>query len=225
VNVNYLFTALIGAILLWLFVVRRLKAKPWLEKGVISDDDLVAIPPQRVGLWVFLGVVTSLFLLFIVMYVERSGLADWRPLADPQLLWLNTALLVVGSAALQLARNAAGAQRLTTLRANLTAGAVFTAAFLYGQLQAWKQVTAAGHFMVTNPADAFFYLLTGLHGLHLLGGLFVLAKTTLSAWLYRPDADNIEQGARLRISVQLCSVYWHYLLLLWLVLFYMLSST
>ena len=223
-NVNYLFTALIAAILLWFFLVRRLKAKPWVEKGIISDDDLVAIPPQRVGLWAFLGVVTSLFLLFIIIYNERSGFADWRPLADPQLLWLNTALLIVGSVALQLARNAAGAGRLHALRANLTAGAVFTVAFLVGQIQAWKQVTAAGHFMATNPADAFFYLLTGLHGLHLLGGLFVLAKTTLRAW-QRPDPEDVEQAAGLRLSVQLCSVYWHYLLLLWLVLFYMLSST
>jgi len=224
VNVNYLFTALIAAILLWFFLVRRLKAKPWLEKGVISDDDLVAIPPQRVGLWAFLGVVTSLFLLFIIMYVERSSFSDWRPLADPQLLWLNTALLIVGSAALQLARNAAGAGRLNAVRANLTAGAVFTVAFLAGQIQAWQQVTATGHFMATNPADAFFYLLTGLHGLHLLGGLFVLAKTTLRAW-QRPDPEDVEQAAGLRLSVQLCSFYWHYLLLLWLVLFYMLSST
>jgi cytochrome c oxidase subunit 3 len=224
VNVNYLFTALLGAILLWLFLVRKLRSKPWLEKGVISDDDLVAIPPQRVGLWVFLGVVTSLFLLFIVMYVERAEYADWRPLADPQLLWLNTALLVVGSIALQLARNAAGAGRLNALRANLTAGAVFTVAFLIGQLQAWQEVTAAGHFMATNPADAFFYILTGLHGIHLLGGLLVLARTTLHAW-QGPDPEDVEQAARLRVSVQLCSVYWHYLLLLWLVLFYMLSST
>jgi cytochrome c oxidase subunit 3 len=224
VNVNYLFTALIAAILLWFFLVRRLNAKPWLEKGVISDDDLVAIPPQRVGLWAFLAVVTSLFMLFIIMYVERAELSDWRPLADPQLLWLNTALLIIGSVALQLARNAAGSGHLNALRANLTAGAVFTVAFLVGQIQAWKQVTAAGHFMATNPADAFFYLLTGLHGLHLLGGLFVLAKTTLRAW-QRPDPEDVEQAAGLRLSVQLCSVYWHYLLLLWLVLFYMLSST
>ena len=223
-NVNVLFTALLGAILIWLFLVRRLKAKPWLEKGVISDDDLVALPPQRIGLFVFLGVVTSLFLLFIIMYVERAEYADWRPLADPQLLWLNTALLIIGSIALQLARNAAGSGRLNALRANLTAGGVFTVAFLAGQVQAWQQATSAGHFMATNPADAFFYLLTGLHGLHLLGGLFVLAKTTYNTWIGL-DPEDIEQAARLRVSVQLCSVYWHYLLLLWLVLFYMLSST
>jgi cytochrome c oxidase subunit 3 len=224
VNITYLFTALLGALLIWFFLARKLSAKSWLVKGVISEDGFAAVPPQRVGLWLFLGVVTSLFLLFIIIYMERSTFPDWRPLADPRLLWLNTASLVVGSVALQLARGAAASGRLGALRANLAAGAVFTVAFLAGQVRAWQEATAAGHFMATNPADAFFYLLTGLHGLHLLGGLFVLAKTTLKAW-HEPDPDDVGQAARLRVSVQLCSVYWHYLLLLWLVLFYMLSST
>lgn len=223
-NVNYLFTALLGAILLWLFVVRRLRTKSWISKGVLSEDSLSSIPPQRVGLWVFLGVVTSLFMLFIVMYVERSGLDDWRPLADPRLLWFNTALLVVGSVALQRARNAAAHASLPGVRVNLLAAAVFTTGFLVGQSYAWQMLTSSGHFLATNPADAFFYLLTGLHALHLIGGLFVLARTTLTAW-QRPDPEDVEKAAALRVSVQLCSVYWHYLLLLWLVLFYMLSST
>ena len=78
--------------------------------------------------------------------------------------------------------------------------------------------------MATNPADAFFFILTGLHGLHLLGGLVVWGKTTLLAW-YEAEPANVADAARLKLSVHLCSVYWHYLLLLWLVLFYMLSST
>lgn len=223
-DVNLLFTALIGAILIWFLLVRRLRTKSWIAKGVISEDGFAAMPPQRVGLWVFLGVVTSLFLLFIVIYNERARFPDWRPLTDPRLLWFNTALLIVGSISLQLARNAAGQGKLAALRVNLTAAGIFTVGFLTGQIYAWRQVTEAGHFLATNPADAFFFLLTGLHGLHLLGGLFVLTKATLHAW-QTPDPDNIEQAAGLRVSVQLCSVYWHYLLLLWLVLFYMLSST
>jgi len=223
-KVNYLFIALIGAVLLWFVLVRRLRTKSWLVKGVISEDGFSAVPAQRVGLFVFLGVVTSLFMLFIIMYVERAGMGDWRPLADPRLLWLNTALLVVGSVALQRARNAAAHASLLGIRINLLAAGVFTTGFLVGQSYAWQMLTSSGHFLATNPADAFFYLLTGLHALHLLGGLFVLAKTTMNAW--QPlDPEDVEKAAALRVSVQLCSVYWHYLLLLWLVLFYMLSST
>jgi len=224
VNINYLFTALLAAILVWFVLARKLRTKSWIVKGVISEDGFAAVPPQRIGLWLFLGVVTSLFLLFIIIYAERSSFPDWRPLADPRLLWFNTALLVVGSVALQRARNASAAGSLIGIRVNLAAAGIFTIGFLVGQVYAWRMLTTTGHFMVTNPADAFFYLLTGLHGLHLLGGLFVWAKTTMNAW-QQPDPEDVEKAAGLSLSVELCSVYWHYLLLLWLVLFYMLSST
>jgi len=224
VNVTLLFTALVGAILVLLLLVRQLRTKSWLEKGIITEDSFSTLAPKRVGLFVFLGVVTSLFLLFMIIYNERAEFPDWRPIADSRLLWFNTALLVIGSAALQLARNAAGHGRLSGIRINLTAAGVFTIAFLVGQIYAWNQLTAAGHFMATNPADAFFYLLTGLHGVHLLGGLFVWAKATTNAW-QKPDPEDVSQAAGLHLSVQLCSVYWHYLLLLWLVLFYMFTST
>lgn len=223
-NVTLLFTALVGAILVLLLLVRQLRTKSWLEKGVITEDSFSTLAPKRVGLFVFLGVVTSLFLLFMIIYNERAEFPDWRPIADSRLLWFNTALLVIGSAALQLARNAAGHGRLFGIRINLTAAGVFTIAFLVGQIYAWNQLTAAGHFMATNPADAFFYLLTGLHGVHLLGGLFVWAKATTNAW-QTPNPEDVSQVAGLHLSVQLCSVYWHYLLLLWLVLFYMFTST
>ena len=119
-NVNLLFTALLGALLLWFFLARKLSTKSWIVKGVVSEDGFAALPPQRVGLWVFLGVVTSLFLLFIVIYAERSTFPDWRPLTDPRLLWFNTALLVAGSVTLQLARNAAAKNRSGPMRTNLT---------------------------------------------------------------------------------------------------------
>jgi cytochrome c oxidase subunit 3 len=224
VNVTFLFTALIGAILLWFALAWKLRTKSWIAKGVISEDGFSAMPAHRVGLWIFLAVVTSLFSLFLIIYNERSTFPDWRPLPDPQLLWFNTALLVLGSIALQLARGAAKRDQLAAIRVNLTAAGVFTIAFLAGQVLAWRQLTDSGYFLSTNPADSFFYLLTGLHGLHLLGGLFVWAKTTMNAWR-KPDPEDMSEAAGLRLSVQLCSVYWHYLLLLWLVLFYMLSSS
>ena len=124
-NVTLLFTALIGAILVLLLLVRQLRTKSWLEKGVIAEDSFPTLAPKRVGLFVFLAVVTSLFLLFMIIYNERAEFPDWRPIADSRLLWFNTALLVIGSVALQLARNAATHRRLTGIRINLTAAGMF----------------------------------------------------------------------------------------------------
>jgi len=88
--------------------------------------------------------------------------------------------------------------------------------FLVGQLFAWQQLNAAGYYLAANPANAFFYLLTGAHGLHLLGGLVALALTADKVW----RGFEVNQ---VRLSVQLCAVYWHFLLALWLVLFTLLT--
>ena len=92
-------------------------------------------------------------------------------------------------------------------------------AFLAGQLVAWRQLSASGHFMANSPAIAFFYLLTAVHGLHLLGGLFVWGKTVVR--MAQPGVELLDVA----LSVELCTVYWHYLLLVWLVLFALLLST
>jgi len=225
VNITVLFIALGGAIVVWFFIMRRLRTKPWIEKGLIElHDGAAGIAAERVGLWLFLAVVTSLFSLFAIMYAERSGYPDWRPVPDPQLLWINTIFLVLGSVAFQRARGAANRESLAGVKVNLTAGGVFTIVFLVGQLIAWNQLTNDGYFLATNPANTFFYLITGLHGLHLLGGLWVWARTTNSVWQGLQSLD-VTEVAGLRLSIQLCSVYWHFLLILWLMLFYLLTTT
>ena len=82
----------------------------------------------------------------------------------------------------------------------------------------WQQLSASGYFLTSNPANAYFYLITALHGVHLLGGLWVWARATGRVW------RGTELGEA-RLSVELCTVYWHYLLLVWLVLFTLLLTT
>lgn len=204
--------------------MRRLRTKPWIEKGPIdARDGAIGVPAKRVGLWVFLAVVTSFFALFMVMYTGRSGSADWRPVPVPQLLWLNTIFLLLSSVALQRARSAANRDNFTGVKVNLAVGGIFTIVFVLGQLFAWKQLNSSGYFLAANPANTFFYLLTGLHGLHLIGGLWVWARMINRTW-NKLGSLNVTQSAGIRLSIQLCSVYWHFLFILWLILFYLLSS-
>jgi cytochrome c oxidase subunit III len=220
------FAALLAGVVVWGLLARRLTAKPW-ERSAVPEEleagSTAGLPNAKIGLWAFLGVITSLFGLFISAYWMRMGhahgdLGDWNPLAVPRQLWVNTALLILSSAAMQWARSGANHARADRVRAGLIAGGLFAWAFLAGQLLAWRQLNASG-FMVNNPAVAFFYLLTGVHGLHLLGGLFVWGKTVVK--MTRPGVELVD----LRLSVELCTVYWHYLLLVWLVLFAVLLST
>ena len=79
--------------------------------------------------------------------------------------------------------------------------------FLGGQLVAWRELAASGYLVAGNPADSFFYLLTGLHGLHVLGGLVALARTASRRLGLRRGRSS------LRLRVELCTIYWHFLLL------------
>jgi cytochrome c oxidase subunit 3 len=179
----------------------------------------------RIGLRLFLVVVSSLFFLFLLAFIARSQMADWRPLTEPLAplanlwqLWLNSAFLVCSCIALQWSRMAARRARLGATVIGFALGGVFAIAFLTGQLWVWQQFVAWGYFVASNPANSFFYLLTGLHGLHLLGGLIAWSRT-VAKFLHRVPLPQLSA------SVELCAIYWHYLLGLWFVLFALLTST
>ena len=202
-------------------IFRALTEKPWTVEGPVYQLHAgreFFLPRAALGLRVFLAVVAVLFTLLIVAYADRMSLADWRPLPEPWLLWPNTALLILSSIALQWACTAANRGQIDGVRSGLLAAGVLALAFLAGQLLAWQQLVASGYFAATNPANAFFYLLTALHGLHLLGGLVAWART--SAKVRRGF-----EAAEVRLSVELCAVYWHFLLVIWLVVFGLLLFT
>lgn len=201
-------------------ILRQLMEKPWEGPGDLALSAAGPAPAPRaatVGLKVFLCVVTVLFSLLIVVYSERMLYEDWRPAPRQALLWLNTAVLLLSSAAMEWSLLAARRGRLEEARSGLLAAGLFAVAFLAGQLLAWRQLGALGAFDAGNPAAAFFYLITALHGLHLLGGLVAWARTAAGLWR-RPDL------ARAVVQLRLCATYWHFLLVLWLVLFGLLFS-
>jgi cytochrome c oxidase subunit 3 len=220
-------TALLIGIVVWALLVRKLTVKPWEVQPVTGEVSATeeGIAPKRVGLWVFLAVVTSLFGLFLSAYYMRMGehsgptVADWNPIRDPAILWLNTAVLILGSVAMQSARASVARGQAEQTRVRLVAGGLLTIGFLVGQLLAWRQLRESPAFTPLNPAVAFFYLITAVHGLHLLGGLYVWGRTLARS--LRKDVELID----IRLSIELCTVYWHYLLLVWLGLFAVLLST
>jgi cytochrome c oxidase subunit III len=221
--------AMLTAVTVWWLLIRQLRDKPWITQGVLpaSQDDFTSSAP-KVGLWVFLAVVSSLFGLFASAYVMRmhghGGLVSWQRLDEPSILWINTLVLVLASGALQIARNRIDKDQLEHSRAHFAAGGLLTVLFLAGQVMAWGQANPSGTLGASSPAYSLFVLLTAVHGLHLVGGLLVLART--GTHLFRSgERANTVVRARIRLSVQLCTTYWHWLLLIWLGLFALLLST
>ena len=207
----------------WWLLKQSVNTRPWEAQAHQGPDEdfsgrSLHLPDTRLGLFVFLAVVTSLFALFISAYTMRMELGDWRPLPDPNLLWLNTGLLIFSSIALQWAYIATGRDQVKTARKALLVGGFFAFAFMAGQMIAWQQMVEAGYYANTNPANAFFYLITGTHALHLLGGLVAWGRTTVKLL-------SGSEMAAIRMSVELCAVYWHFLLIIWVILFGLMLST
>jgi cytochrome c oxidase subunit III len=224
--------ALATGIVVWLILVRKLSAKSWEAQSAaaIDADEAPRWSAPRVGLWVFLAVITSLFGLFVSAYYMRlsghhgSGPAtDWNALSEPPVLWLNTLLLIAASVAMQAARKSARSGSVERSFTPLLFGGLLTLAFLAGQFYAWTLVRESEFFSPLNPAVAFFYLLTAVHGLHLLGGLYVWGRTL--ARMRKEDVEAIDALQSIQQSVELVSVYWHFLLLVWLGLFAVMLST
>ncbi|KAG8152682.1 cytochrome c oxidase subunit 3 [Burkholderia catarinensis] len=176
-----------------------------LPRPFVPDERPVLPNAGRTGLIVFMAVATTLFSLLLLAYGMRMREPDWQPIPHPALLWWNTGALALASLAMQRAR------RMTLHRAAwLVCGGVLAALFVIGQLTAWRLLSAAGQTVTVNPSNSFLYLLTGLHGMHVLGGLAAWAVTIVH--LRRADPFRAQR------AIALCALYWHFLLAVWLVL-------
>lgn len=216
----FIFLVVILAIVGWWLSRQRLMSKPWLEVGPVvafPETEAPVTHPAKIGLGVFLAVVSALFALLIGAYLMRMAYADWQAPPMPRVLWLNTGMLALASVAMHCAVVAAHSRQLDNLRLALLTAGLTSIVFLAGQLLAWQDIAAQGYFAAGNPAVSFFYLLTAMHGLHILGGLVALGRTNIRAW-------RGGRTAGLVLSTELCAIYWHALLVVWLVLFAVLMG-
>ncbi|WP_051126517.1 cytochrome c oxidase subunit 3 [Pandoraea sp. SD6-2] len=171
-------------------------------------------PPRRraasqIALWWLMGVIGMLFSLMLVAYVMRMSLGDWRALPPVNALWVTTGLL--GAACIVMQSSASQARRGEWRRSRRDWGlaGVLALAFVAGQLWVWRDLVAHRYGVSGNPANSFFFLLTGLHALHLIGGLVAWAC------LIPRRFTSTTRARRLSLTAQ----YWHFLFVLWVVLF------
>jgi len=191
------------------------------DDGGGSGGGAAAIPRRAYFTAISLGLaaIVMFFMALTSSYIVRRGLGgDWQPVRLPPILWLNTLVLFTSSVTIEVARRQLGASVLESFRRwwALTTGLGIM--FLVGQVQAWRQLAAAGVFLSSNPSSSFFYLLTAAHGLHLLGGIVALVYVTFRAWP-AVAGSRITQGT----AAELTSIYWHFMDGLWIFLFLLLN--
>jgi cytochrome c oxidase subunit 3 len=167
----------------------------------------------RLGLWMFLSTATMLFAAFASAYVVRRSGSDWRPIALPPVLWINTAVLAASSLALEAASTLGGRRRWSAALAAFAAALACGLGFLAGQVAAWRTLVASGIELPSGPHGAFFFVLTGAHGVHIVAALVVLAWGFTRTWARPVD---VRAWA---VQMELCRTFWHFLGVVWLLLF------
>ena len=200
-----------------------LSQKPWMADQAAIDDNHIgrssSHPLPRVALYVLMAVIGVLFSLFSVAYIGRMAYGDWRILPEPTLLWFNTGVIMLSSFAFSRATINAREGDIKRTREYLLLAGVLTFGFIIGQLFVWRELVSFGYFVSTNPSYAFFYLLTALHILHLFGGLIAWLVVTYKSFIPQKETSEFS------LKVNLCAIYWHFLLIVWTLLFFMLLLT
>ena len=199
-------------------IFQILAQKPWDPSQAKIDDmhegGTINLSKGKLGLRFIMFVSTIFFCLFIVTYSDRMVYPDWQRMPEPWLLWFNTAVLFFSSMVFVSTQIASKNNQFQIVKKRLLLIGFLAFAFLIGQLLVWQQLIANGFYVSTNPSNAYFYVFTALHGLHLLGGLVYWYLTIKKVWI---SSDIVV--AKVKHTVDLCAIYWHFLLAVWVVLF------
>lgn len=193
--------------------------------GSGGDDSARHLTPDhrsRIGMWVALCSITMLFTALTSAYIVRSRLNtanDWHPISVPQMLWLSTALILLSSATFEAARRYLRRREDERFRLWLMVTVGLGLGFLATQWLAWRELVAQRIYLATNPHSSFFYLLTAVHALHLVGGILMLGYLLWRAW---GKVIGDEQRARRQDTANAVGLYWHFMDGLWVYLFLLL---
>ncbi len=189
------------------------------------SDQVAAVPgrtsdrtvdPAELGTWFFLATVTMLFAAFASSYLIRRTSSDWTPIALPTVLWVNTLVLIASSVALDRAKSLVSRKRRDAAARAIGVSVGLGLAFVGGQALGWNGLVEQGVFLPTSPHASFFYLLTGLHALHVGAGLVLLVVTRSRV---TSDLEQPEAARWMRIA----GSYWHFMGGLWIFLFLLLA--
>jgi cytochrome c oxidase subunit 3 len=173
----------------------------------------------RIGMWVALASIAMLFTALSSAYVVRSGSSnDWVTIAMPRVLLLSTGLILISSVTLEVSRRNLKTASLVGYARWLLLTMLLGLGFLASQLIAWRQLARQGVYMASNPHSSFFYLLTAVHAVHLVGGLLAL----IFLWTRSRLTTEVRVTPTRQAAADAVTIYWHFMDALWIYLFLLL---
>jgi len=172
----------------------------------------LAMQPKKFGMWLFMASVMMLFMSLTSAYIVRQAEGNWVFFELPSLFYITSVIIVVSSVTLQWAFFAAKKDQAKLVRVLLLITSILGLLFLVGQFFGWKQLVGNSIYLVGNPSGSFLYILTGLHGLHIISAIIFLLIMLNASFKGKVHSENMTK-------MEMCTTYWHFLGGLWLYLF------
>lgn len=185
-------------------------------KYVDIVEQPISMHPKKFAMWLFMVTVVMLFAAWTSAYIVRQAEGNWLEYDLPEVFWITSGIVVLSSITLQWAYLSAKKDNFVQLRIGMILTVVLGIAFLVGQWYSWIALVDREVFFVGNPAGSFLYVLTGMHGLHLISGLLFLIIVLISTFRLKVHAKSL-------VSMEMATTYWHFLGGLWLYLFMFLQ--
>ncbi len=172
----------------------------------------ISMHPKKFAMWLFIGSVAMLFAAFTSAYIVRQAEGNWLYFDLPNLFYITSGIILMSSFTLQWAYWEAKKDSLDRVKLLVGITSLLGVAFLVGQVMAWRELVEHSVYLVGNPSGSFIYILTGLHGVHLISGIVFLLIVLNSTFKFKIHSKNLAQ-------LEMCLTYWHFLGGLWLYLF------
>lgn len=176
------------------------------------------IHPQKLALWVALVSLVMMFTALTSAYVVRRAAGNWLEFSIPSIFYINTLVIVASSITLHAAYIAFKREATMAYRALLSLTFILGIAFVVLQFVGYSEMTAQGLTIDINPSASFIYAISGLHALHVVGGIAVLLVTLILAFIM-----GTEQSPARQLRLELTLTYWHFVDVLWIYLIVFLS--
>ncbi len=183
-----------------------------LSAPVSDAKPTLRMNPKKFVLWLLMVSIVMLFAALTSAYIVRKGDGNWLLFDLPNVFYYSTGVLLLSSVTIQLSYFFAKKDELEKLKLFIIISAILGISFLFMQVQGWKELVQNKVFLVGNPSGSFVYIITGVHGAHLITGVVFIIIMLVAAFRYKVHSKSL-------LKIEMCATYWHFLDLLWVYLF------
>ena len=185
------------------------------EQKLTETPTQLSMHPRKFAMWLFMVSVVMIFASLTSAYIVRQAEGNWYIFDLPLIFYFSTAVIVASSGSFVWATQAAKRDNFSQLRLAISITALLGVSFLVMQIYGWVYLVDISVYFVGNPSGSFLYILTGLHGLHLVSGVVFILIVLFNSFKLKVHSKRL-------VQLEMCATYWHFLDILWVYLFFFL---